>query len=151
MPPSLLRIRLDAPSMWRQRVAAFAYTLAMAACAASGETMVTNPLNAPSAAAQETVRIAAARTTAERPTGRCADIQPFYWEIGDKAALRVRIRHQSWKCDSVQRPNGDANRISIEMDLWCVRGRTSRRCANDGGYPVFVLPQRVHELHDNRL
>ncbi|MBC8086482.1 MAG: hypothetical protein H7Z40_04395 [Phycisphaerae bacterium] len=31
-------------------------------------------------------RIAAARTTAERPTGLCADIQPFYWEVGDATA-----------------------------------------------------------------
>lgn len=28
-------------------------------------------------------RQAAAKTTAERTTGLCADIQPFYWEIGD--------------------------------------------------------------------
>ncbi|MGV3711341.1 MAG: hypothetical protein ACO1Q7_21150 [Gemmatimonas sp.] len=28
-------------------------------------------------------RTAAAKTTAERATGRCADVQPFYWEIGD--------------------------------------------------------------------
>jgi len=31
-------------------------------------------------------RIAAAKTTAERSTGLCADIQPFYWEIGDATA-----------------------------------------------------------------
>lgn len=29
-------------------------------------------------------RIAAASTTAQRTTGLCADIQPFYWEIGDR-------------------------------------------------------------------
>jgi hypothetical protein len=29
-------------------------------------------------------RIAAASTTAERATGPCADVQPFYWEIGDR-------------------------------------------------------------------
>jgi len=29
-------------------------------------------------------RIAAASTTAQRPTGLCADIQPFYWEVGDR-------------------------------------------------------------------
>lgn len=31
-------------------------------------------------------RIAAAKTTAERSSGVCADIQPFYWEIGDATA-----------------------------------------------------------------
>ncbi len=29
-------------------------------------------------------RIAAAAATAERETGFCADVQPFYWEIGDR-------------------------------------------------------------------
>lgn len=32
-------------------------------------------------------RIAAAKATAESATGLCADIQPFYWEIGDATAL----------------------------------------------------------------
>ncbi len=89
MAPSLWWIRVSAPSKWRQRGVAFAYALLQGACAASDKTTVTDPFNAPSAAAQDAARIAAARTTAERLTGLCADIQPFYWEIGDKTALRT--------------------------------------------------------------
>lgn len=42
----------------------------------------TQPLPLP----DNTARIAAATLTANRSTGFCADIRPFYWEIGDKSA-----------------------------------------------------------------
>lgn len=48
-----------------------------------GSNLPTNPSSGITVA----VRAAAAKTTAERSTGLCADIQPFYWEIGDVAAL----------------------------------------------------------------
>lgn len=44
------------------------------------------PTNPPSGTTVP-MRAAAAKTTAERTTGLCADIQPFYWEIGDVTAL----------------------------------------------------------------
>jgi len=44
----------------------------------------------PTTGADLATRAAAAKTTAERSTGLCADIQPFYWEIGDVTALLGR-------------------------------------------------------------
>ena len=48
-----------------------------------GNNLPTNPPGGISIA----TRAAAAKATAERVTGLCADIQPFYWEIGDVTAL----------------------------------------------------------------
>jgi len=47
-----------------------------------GSNLPTNPPGGVTVA----TRAAAAKTTAERATGLCADIQPFYWEIGDVTA-----------------------------------------------------------------
>lgn len=48
-----------------------------------GSNLSTNPPGGVTVA----TRAAAAKTTAERATGLCGDIQPFYWEIGDVTAL----------------------------------------------------------------
>lgn len=56
----------------------------LAACGAGGDSNRTP--TGPTPDVDVSKRSAAAKTTAERSTGQCADIQPFYWEIGNATA-----------------------------------------------------------------
>ena len=69
-----------------QRVLRIALASSVIAC--RGETPTTpSPIPEPTPTTANAQRIAAVKTTAEKVTGPCADIQPFYWEIGDKTGL----------------------------------------------------------------
>lgn len=63
-----------------RRVSAFVASVTLISCG-GGETLAPTP---PPAGLDVAARTLAATTTAQRTTGVCADIQPFYWEIGDK-------------------------------------------------------------------
>lgn len=70
----------------------FAFTLlcvlgtpGIIACNSGGDS--SNSPTTPTNSITIAMRAAAAKTTAGRSTGLCADIQPFYWEIGDATAL----------------------------------------------------------------
>jgi hypothetical protein len=47
------------------------------------------PVTAPPPPPERTASIAAATAAANQPTGFCADVRPFYWEIGDRNGLRA--------------------------------------------------------------
>lgn len=55
----------------------------VALCISCGGGSETPPITDPAPTTDIAKRSAAAKTTAERATGLCADVQPFYWEIGD--------------------------------------------------------------------
>ncbi len=59
----------------------------VAGCGGGGDTQ---PAPAPAPAPSDAVRTSAANATAQSSSGPCADIQPFYWEIGNQTSALAK-------------------------------------------------------------